>query len=97
MNDLDYYIEEMSNKVNNEINIFQKIILFITQKSSIHHWGLCLYIRNNYIYSNEELMNMNIDPDELSDKILKRVINRKWRKSNVHKNRYEKNYKNNKR
>lgn len=97
MNDLDYYIEEISNKVNNEINIFQKIILFITQKSSIHHWGLCLYIRNNYIYNNEELMNMNIDPDELSDKILKRVINRKWRKSNVHKNRYEKNYKNNKR
>ena len=42
-------------------------------------------------------MNMNIDPDELSDKILKRAINRKWRKSNVHKNRYEKNYKNNKR
>ena len=37
MNDLDYYIEEISNKVNNEINIFQKIILFITQKSSIHH------------------------------------------------------------
>jgi len=74
MNNLDEYIEEISNKVNKEINIFQKIFLFITQKSSIHHWELCLYIRNNYIYNNEELMNMNIDPDELSEKILKKVV-----------------------
>lgn len=74
MNDLDEYIEEISNKVNKEINIFQKIFLFITQNSLMHHWGFCLYIRNNYIYNNEKLMNMNIDPDELSEKIFKKVV-----------------------
>jgi hypothetical protein len=73
-NDINEYIEEIANKVKNEINIFQKIFLFITQNSSIHHWGFCLYIRNNYIYNNEELMRLDIDPDELSEKILKRVV-----------------------
>lgn len=37
MNNLDKYIEEISNKVKKEINIFQK---FITQNSVMHHWGL---------------------------------------------------------
>lgn len=73
-NDINEYIEKIANKVKNEINIFQKIFLFITQNSSIHHWGICLYIRNNYIYNNEELMRLDIDPDELSEKILKKVV-----------------------
>lgn len=73
-NSVNKYIEEIANKVKKEINIFQKIFLFITQNSSIHYWGFCLYIRNNYIYNNEELMNLNIDPDELSEKILKRIV-----------------------
>lgn len=67
------YINEIAKKVKKDINFFQKIFLLITQNSKIHHWGLCLYIRNNYIYNNEELMNINIDLDELSEKILKRV------------------------
>lgn len=74
MDNIDSYIEEISNKINKEISIFKKIFLFITKNSSIHHWGFCLYIRNNYIYNNKELMKMDIDYDELSEKIFKRVI-----------------------
>ena len=89
MNKEEYYIEVISNKVRKEINLFQKIFLFITQNSSIHHWRFCLYIRNNYIYNNKKLMSLDIDPDELSEKILKRVVKYKrneW-KYDVSKNR----------
>ncbi len=72
--DFKMYIDEIARKIKKDINIFQKIFLLITQNSEVHHWGFCLYIRNNYIYNDEYLMNKNIDPDELSEIILKRVI-----------------------
>lgn len=72
----EFFIEVISNKVRKEMNLFEKICLFITKNYLFHHWGIGLYIRNNYIYNNKELMNVDIDPDELSQKILKRVVRR---------------------
>lgn len=73
----EIYINEIAKKIKNDINFFQKIILIITQNSKIHHWGFCLYIRNNYIYNDDYLMGKNIDPDELSDIIIKKVVKTK--------------------
>ena len=42
--------------------------------SEIHHWGLGLYIRNNEIYNDEYLMDYKVDPDEISDMIIKKLI-----------------------
>ena len=72
--ELNKCICEIAMKVRKELNIFQKIFLFITQNSVIHHFGICLYIRNNYIYNNEKLLDTGYHPDELSEIILKKVV-----------------------
>lgn len=58
------------------LSLFQKILLLITKNSEIHHWGVGIYIRNNYIYNDEYLMDYEVDPDEVSDMIIKKLINR---------------------
>lgn len=70
----EMYINKIAKKIKKEINLFRRIFLLITQNSSIHHLGFCLYIRNNYIYNDKYLMSKNINPDELSEIILKKIV-----------------------
>lgn len=72
--DLDSYINKIAFKIKKELNIFQRLFVFWVRDYSLHHFGLGLYIRNKYIYSNKELMSMNIDTDELSKKIFDMLV-----------------------
>ena len=72
--EFEMYIDKIAKKIKKDINLFQRLFLLITQNSKIHHWVFCLYIRNNYIYNDNYLMNNAIDPDELSEILLKKVV-----------------------
>lgn len=71
---VNIYINRIAESVLKEINILERAFLFLTKDNRIHHWKICLYIRNKYIYTNSDLMSLNIDPDELSYIVLKRLF-----------------------
>lgn len=67
----DNYVKEIANKVINELSKEEKEKLLKISDYSGVHFGLGLYIRNNYIYNKIDL---NVDADDMSYDIFNKII-----------------------
>ena len=67
----DNYVKEIANKVINELSKEEKEKLLKISDYWGKHFGLGLYIRNNYIYNKIDL---NVDADDMSYDIFNKII-----------------------
>ena len=67
----DNYVKEIADKVINELSKEEKEKLLKISDHSGKHFGLGLYIRNNYIYNKIDL---NVDADDMSYDIFNKII-----------------------
>lgn len=65
------YVKEIANKVINELSKEEKEKILKISDYSGEHFGLGLYIRNNYIYNKIDL---NVDADDMSYDIFNEII-----------------------
>ncbi len=68
-------IEKLVDKLADDIinNLDKKMIKKLKRRPKYDHFGFGLYIRNNYIYNNEQIKYM-IEADDLSSEIYDRII-----------------------
>lgn len=67
----DNYVKEIANKVIKELSQEEKEKLINDSDYTEEHFGLGLYIRNNYIYSKIDLP---VDADDMSYDIFNEII-----------------------
>ena len=69
--EIDKIVNDIAEKVIAQLS--KKELNYLKQNDEYEHFGFGLYIRNNYIYKNENLK-YRVEPDDFGYKIFERVI-----------------------
>ena len=70
---VDKIIKELDKKSFKKLKKLSLLYKIGIDLSDNQHFGFCLYIRNNYIYNNPELIEQ-VEPDEFSSIIYKKIL-----------------------